>query len=204
MNRWPAVLLVLLFSAETNAQSLFHQFNKLSRPEKWWTVTHLFVAGKAWHATVHVRGVVEQQLASGTPDTIRNGGKIDAFRHAYWMACVSRSIGERKARKLGKAHEKGNYLAFKKGLNDEGALPDSLSGIMDLYNNDAGLAIARLNPAADDRYLQSAILTAIGRGQLKMLRHLPDGTLTDCAGNIVVNSHSWSRPYCLISTRGVH
>lgn len=191
---------LLCWCSTGQGQSLYHQYKKLSRPEKWWIITHLFSAAKAWQATVQTRTVVEQCLAHGVPDTIRNGGKIDAFRHAYWMASVSRKIGEKRARKLGLAHEKGNYLTFKKGKMDDGALPDSLSGVMDLFNNEAGLTIARAYNGANDDFIGTTILNSIERGQLKMLKHRPDGTLTDCTGNPVPTLPVWNRPYCLIPT----
>ena len=41
-----------------------------------------------------------------------NGGALDAFKHAFWMARLTQGIGHRASLSLGKAHEKGNYKAF--------------------------------------------------------------------------------------------
>ena len=42
----------------------------------------------------------------------------------------------KKAVKLGIAHEKANLISFKKMKGDEeGVLPDSISSVMDLFNN---------------------------------------------------------------------
>ena len=61
------------------------------------------------------------------------------------MACLGTTIGEKASRKLGKAHEKGNYKAFRRGKTEDGFLQDETAVEMDLYNNEEGLRIAREN-----------------------------------------------------------
>jgi hypothetical protein len=81
------------------------------------------------------------------------------------MACVTRTIGSKKALKLGRAHEKGNKLQFKKHQLEDKILPDSVSTVMDLHNNEQGAA------AAQDRQLSEAEL------QIKILDLLKQGKL---------------------------
>jgi hypothetical protein len=141
------------------------------------------------------------QKLTGIPDTIGNGGKLDAFRHAYWMASLAHKIGVKKARALGAAHEKGNYLSYKKRKFEDGQLPDSLSGVMDKINNEAGLQLAKIYPKADAAELKRYVLEAIQRGQLRMLKHTAEGKLTDCSGEIISSNGKWFVPYCLITTK---
>ena len=85
------------------------QFKKLSCPEKRWVIFHPFVAKKALKVSLEAREITaeikQQKLLVGTG----NGDQIDAFRHTYWMARLAQEIHWRKANRLGKAHEKGNY-----------------------------------------------------------------------------------------------
>ena len=64
-----------------------------------------------------------------------NSGQVDAFRHAFWMANLTKEIGWRRAKRLGLAHEKGNYKAYKKRKSEDGEIPDKMSSEMDLFNN---------------------------------------------------------------------
>ena len=66
---------------------------------------------------------------------------MDAFRHAYWMARLTQSIGRKKALKLGEAHELGNYQDYLSGKVEEVHLPDSMSSVMDRWNNRLGAGI---------------------------------------------------------------
>ena len=99
---------------------------------------HPFVAKRAYDCTKYVVAAVDSLKRAGTIGTDHNGGSLDAFRHAYWMANLSSAIGSRKALKLGKAHEKGNYLEYKRHRLEDSILPDSVSCAMDLANNRVG------------------------------------------------------------------
>jgi hypothetical protein len=131
-------LLFLLFSLSLFSQS---KFSKLSRPEKCWVLTHPFVAKKAMFASKHVLTVTDSISKLGVIGNDNNGGKLDAFKHAYWMVYLSLKIGSNKAMKLGKAHEKGNSLQWKKKMLEDSILPDSVSSEMDMKNNLEGIRI---------------------------------------------------------------
>ena len=124
-------------------KTTFQKFRVLSCPEKWWVVTHPFVAKKAHKITLEVRKTVEGLKNDTILKGIGNGLQIDAFRHAYWMALLTREIGWRRSNKLGKAHEKGNYKTYKKGEVEDGVLPDKISSEMDLHNNGVGIDIGK-------------------------------------------------------------
>src|SRR5690242_2677899 len=129
-----------------SGQSAASGYCSLSAPEKWWVIWHPFVAKKAYRISLEARTVADSLRTSPVLDGDANGGQVDAFRHSYWMARLSQSMCWKKARSLGKAHEKGNYKSFKKGKMEEGTLPDSASGAMDLYNNKVGIEIGRSMP----------------------------------------------------------
>src|SRR6185369_7369148 len=118
------ILFFCLFLKGEAQISYREEFHKLSCPEKRWVIFHLFIAKKTFRLTQLARATSKELAKSPSLDGDENGGQVDAFRHAYWMALLSQHICWRKARSLGKAHEKGNYREFKKGKTEEGLLPD--------------------------------------------------------------------------------
>ena len=88
---------IFFFSLFTLAAS-----SQISRPEKWWAITHPFVAKKALEITRRVQKTVDSIKVSGIIGNDNLGGRFDAFKHAYWMASVSLGIGSKKALKLGR------------------------------------------------------------------------------------------------------
>ena len=93
---------------------------KISFPEKIWAISHPFVVKKAYKITLHTRAVVRQVKSDSVLIGRGNGLQVDAFRHTYWMATLTREIGWRRARSLGKAHERGNYKTYKKRKEEDG------------------------------------------------------------------------------------
>jgi len=185
------------------AQSLWSKFTKLSRPEKCWAFAHPFVAGKAFHVTIQTYAVTDSIKKTGSIGTDNSGGKLDAFKHAYWIASVTASIGSRKALKLGKAHEKGNKLQFKKHQLEDKELPDSISSCMDLYNNEQGAKTAKEHPDHTFQQLQKEILKKLANGQLKCIRKDQQGNFLTCAGTIIHKEEEfgkWNVPKCLIAS----
>src|ERR1700741_2953495 len=134
LNKISIIFLLLfsfIFQLSAQSPSAVKYFSKLSRPEKCWVIAHPFKAKKAFRITKHVLLDVDSVKASGIIGTDNNGGKLDAFKHAYWMASVAIKIGSRRAKKLGIAHEKGNWIQFKKHQLEDTVLPDSVSAVMD-------------------------------------------------------------------------
>src|SRR5437763_1189417 len=129
-------VLIILTQLSAAQQSPSNEFGKVSCPEKWWAFTHPFIACKAYKLSVKAMEATKEMMKDSTIDHDSNGGQLDAFRHSYWMALLSQKISPRKAKRLGKAHEKGDYLNFKKHRLEDGLLPDSMASVMDLCNND--------------------------------------------------------------------
>src|ERR1700751_2546470 len=90
------LIIFLLLAAGLKSQSVIKSFRSLSYPEKLWVIEHPFVAKKAFHCTQRARLVTDSLEKTGILKD-GNGGQLDAFRHAYWMALLVQKISPHKA-----------------------------------------------------------------------------------------------------------
>lgn len=190
--------LMLLGYSKASSQNIIKGFNSLSCSEKKWVVCHLFVAKKAFRITKEVKEYTNKILLDNLLDQYPSGGKVDAFRHLYWMAKLTKGIGEKKSRSLGNAHEKGNYYSFLRAKKEDGAIPDSISGIMDLNNNEVGIRIGKSALDKENQFIQREVINAINRGEAVILKRNKVGQLITCNNEIVIYKIEWSLPYCLV------
>lgn len=176
------ICLVVFSNLLIGQNTTLGQFKKLSCPEKRWVIFHPFVAKKALKVSLEAREITaeikQQKLLVGTG----NGDQIDAFRHAYWMARLAQEIHWRKANRLGKAHEKGNYQQFKKGKLEDDVLPDKISSEMDLYNNKVGLNLGKLNK---EKELKNEVLNLVKEGKCKIIKTDAEGNFLDEKNNLI-------------------
>lgn len=194
------VNIVILLGMESSVQDQNKRFSDLSRPEKCWVIRHPFKARKALDATVKTLHITDSVKQVGLIGSDMNGGKLDAFKHTYWMAELSRSVGERAALSLGKAHEKGNYRDFSKGNAEDGSLPDKASSDMDHFNNVAGARIFRNHPGLSDKELVETILDALNEGELRLIRKENNNFLS-CEGeplDLNIYRGKWDNGKCLV------
>ena len=159
------------------------KFKMLSRPEKAWSLAHPFIAKKAGVLALKVQRIAKGVEEEGRLGNDYMGGKMDAFRHAYWMASLAQNISAKKVKKLGEAHEKGNYLDFKKRKLEDGAVPDSMSSVMDLANNVMGIDIGIANQNLSRKKLVELIVTSILKGEMKILKKDTSLTYLDDVNN---------------------
>lgn len=203
-----AAAFMLFAFSRANAQSATSGFRQLSRPEKFWVVVHPFVAKKAWRCTQKARTVTDSlekagQLADG------NGGQLDAFRHTYWMALLVQEIAPRKAEKLGRAHEKGNYLDYKRGKNEEGTRADSIACMMDLANNKSGILIGTMyknDTAMQGQSLVEVVLHLDWDGKLTIVKKNENGQPVTCEGKTIDPArykNRWYIPKCLTASNDI-
>jgi hypothetical protein len=188
----------LIFFTQTG---YIKKFKNVSGPEKKWVIFHPFCALKARKLTAKALLVVTELKEKKLPDQFSNGGKLDAFRHAYTMAFLAQKIPVRKLRKLGKAHEKGNYLDFKKGILENGELPDSLSSVMDLLNNEVGFETGRSNKKLSADSLKIIVLEKINGGRAYFMKRNEKGNYLSCDGKEILLEEwkgKWYVPKCLI------
>lgn len=198
------ILCFSLFSSinYSNAQVVLKSFWQLSCPEKFWVVTHPFVAHKVSVLTKEAIIAGHEMKKDTLFDGDESGGQVDAFRHSYWMALLTQKISQRKAILLGKAHEKGNFRKFKRRkVDEESNIPDSISVVMDLFNNDIGVLIGLQNQQSNRDSLKIFIKTAILQGNMKIISKNTQGFFLDLNGNVIEQKsllNSWNNPKCLI------
>lgn len=192
-------MLGLFLSLSLQAQNK-NGFSSLSGPEKWWVMFHPFKAKKALNIslrTIQVRDSIKNSGIIGSDDS---GGRLDAFKHTFWMAGLALEIGSKSAFKLGKAHEKGNYKSYLKGDPEDGVLPDKAASDMDLFNNKQGISIARSHPDATENELITIILDELNKGSLKIIRK-ESGIFLNCQGEPLDPETllgTWENDKCLI------
>ena len=112
--------------------------HEISKYEYRWAFFHPFAAKKIQKHLNEAMNVYQSVKSSKLLDTVESGGTLDAFRHTYTMAYLSRFVKISKLRKLGKAHERGNEYFFYKNQQEFGERADSLACVMDLRNNELG------------------------------------------------------------------
>jgi hypothetical protein len=163
---------IMFIPAQINAQDKDDgkvNVSSLSRPEKWWAVTHIFVAFKAKKISSYSLYLTDSLKQDSNLDGDASGGQVDAFRHAVWMALLTKNMRWKKAWRLGKAHEKGNYLQYKKGKLEDGFPPDKVSSDMDFWNNDVGISITKNNKTLSDSAIVSTVIEKILSGEMKII-----------------------------------
>ena len=193
----------LVVSCQIEAQSGLKSFFKLSGPKKTWVLFHPFKAKKSLLIAKEAQKVTDSIAKTNLLDGDKNGGQVDAFRHAYWMARLRQEIGKNAARSLGKAHEKENYLTFKKRKLEDGTVPDKISSIMDLYNNEEGLKLITRRSKISKKGLIYRIVNAIHLGKMKIIRKDNRGNFLTCDGKLI-NTQSlkgkWENNKCLVAS----
>lgn len=178
----------ILFSLNIKAQESkdkWISFKKLSRPEKCWVLSHLFVANSAYKVSNFARLVADSLKNDSILDGDADGGQVDAFRHSYWMSVLVREMHPKKALKLGRAHEKGNYLDYKRKKNEEGSLPDKVACEMDLWNNEVGINLGNKYRDVSLDSLKTIVITEILKGSMKVIFKNKSGESLDKEGNTI-------------------
>ncbi len=200
---WIKLFLLILFSQKVYTQTITKSFFKLSTPEKFWVFFHPFKAKRAFVITEEVLKTTDSISKIGLLDNDINGGQLDAFKHSYWMARLSQTIGVRASINLGKAHENGNYRAFKKGQKEDDFLPDHPSSEMDLFNNKVGVKIIENNPYLNKSSLISDIIDEVNNGLMRILKKDQQGNFLTCSGEIIPKDSlkgKWENKKCLVDS----
>ncbi|MBK5209127.1 MAG: hypothetical protein JJE44_06445 [Flavobacteriaceae bacterium] len=197
-----AVFIVILFlSSQLSAQSNWEKFWNLSVPYKKWVLFHPFKAKSALEVSLEAIKVSDSVAKTDLLDKDIAGGQVDAFRHAYWMARLRQEIGKRAAISLGRAHEKDNYITYKKHETENGIVPDKASKEMDLFNNNVGLSFTQKGISDSKNGLTYKIVNAILSGDLRVVKKDSIGNFLTCDGKIIPSGellHSWQNRKCLI------
>ena len=199
------ILFFTLITFGSWAQGTKSKFSSLSSPEKWWVIWHPFKVKSALEGTIRTLEITDSIKNSNVIGDDINGGNLDAFKHAYWMADLSKRIGSKAALKLGEAHEKGNYRTFQKGETEDGYLPDKASSDMDLFNNLAGASLHGRSLVTSEKEMINEILNALLQGELKIIKK--DGQLfLNCKGDVLdpkMIRGKWENDKCLIPSNSL-
>ena len=175
---------------------------KPSLSEKCWAILHPFKVKKAIRITKEVQKTVDSIAKEKALGANITGNQLDAFKHAFWMYKLSEGIGWRSARSLGRAHEKGNYHFYKKNKKEDGVLPDEKSSLMDLYNNNVGIALYRSKKKETDSVVVVEVLLGMVKdGEMQVLQKDSEGSFVDCQGNKIDNGvlkGKWKNDKCLV------
>lgn len=200
------LLLFLFISLNVFSQSNFKSFFDLSGPKRTWVLFHPFKAKKSLKISKEANRVADSIAKTNLLDGDKSGGQVDAFRHAYWMARLRQEIGKRAARSLGKAHEKENYLTFKKNKLEDGVVPDEISSTMDLHNNEEGLKLITRKSKVSQNGLIFRIINAIKAGKMRVIKKDKKGNFLTCDGKIISKESlkgKWKNNKCLMASNNI-
>ncbi|RME16411.1 MAG: hypothetical protein D6799_04950 [Bacteroidetes bacterium] len=162
------IILILILNILTT--SLLYSQHK-GKHQYRWAVFHPVAAIKVKHIYKKNLPIYQQVKQQKILDTLENGGKLDAFRHAFFMACFAQKIQTKKLIKLGIAHEKDDVYYFHKNKKAEYAdIPDSTSIQMDLYNNNIGIELGRKYRTLSHQQIKDTIIRFISENKLKTIR----------------------------------
>jgi hypothetical protein len=188
------IVFFLFVSTLLNGQKPF-------KSEICWGLWHPIAAIKVKRMYSKLYAIYNQPTNKTELDNYNNGGKLDAFRHVFFMAAFAQKIKVKKLRKLGIAHEKGNYHQFLKHKTEEGELPDSLSSVMDLFNNEVGLKIGFANKKINLEKLQELVIWKIKTGNAAIIKRNKQGLYVECDDKIIdmqLYKGKWFLPKCLV------
>lgn len=174
-----------------------------SKYEWLWALGHPFAAVKVKMITKKCYFIYNNDPnLKNQLDHFSNGGKLDAFRHVFFMAAFAQKIKVKKLRKLGIAHEKGNYRQFLRSQNEDGEIPDSLETVMDLKNNEVGFEIGKENKKAALENLKDIVVSEIKKGKAMIMKRNNKGIYLDCSNKPIDlwMFRTWSTPKCLVSS----
>ncbi len=194
------VAILLLISSITYSQS--KSFSSLSKYEKRWAFFHPFAALRIKKHQGEMYAVYNDVQKNNLLDQYKNGGKLDAFRHTFSMAYFSRFVCARKLRRLGKLHEKGNHLQFKRNIEEDGELPDSVSCVMDIWNNEVGITIGKEFKKVPVEELKQKVIEIIRKGSAFIVKRNEFGMYVDCNGDPIPEKKkgTWGIPKCLVGS----
>ena len=183
------------------------QVPHLSRYERIWAIWHPFAAIKIKRINTRAAQFYNPSGLRSNLDNFSSGGKLDAFRHVYFMAAFAQKVSVKKLRKLGIAHEKANYRQFLKGEKEEGELPDSLSSVMDLFNNELGFKIGSSSKNSNYSDLKTEVIKKISNGEALIFKRNLSGQYLDCNGTILRQREQikqWGKAGCLVRSDDVY
>ncbi len=176
-------------------------------PVALWAFSHPFAAAKIKKINKTCQAIYNQKEIKTRLDSFSNGGKLDAFRHVFFMAAFHQKVKTKKLRKLGKAHENKNYRQFLKGETNNEHRHDSLSMVMDLHNNEVAFGLKETTNALSLKELKEKVIQTILSGKALILKRNRQGQLLKCDARILSPEElnkGWYIPKCLVNSDQVY
>jgi hypothetical protein len=173
---------------------------RTSRYEFLWAVAHPFAALKVKKVYKKATKLFDQNELKVKLDAYSSGGKLDAFRHMFYFAAFAQKIKPKKVLKLGKAHEKTNYLDFKRGKLEDELTADSLSCVMDLLNNEMGVKLGSENKTLNLEELKQKVIDLVNKGDAYTILRDKEGRFIDCNNHVIdmqAYRGKWFVPKCI-------
>ena len=207
MKKIRFVVFCFFITVNIFSQSDVKSFFKLSAPLKTWVIFHPFKAKKSYKISLETNKVADSIAKTSALGKDIAGGQVDAFRHAYWMMRLKQEVGEKTARSLGKAHEKNNYITFKRNRKEDGVIPDEISSVMDLFNNEVGLKLISKKSKLSRKAIVNRIVLAIKEGKFKIIKKDNQGNFLDCLGKKLLKKEvlgKWKNQKCLVKSNYVY
>lgn len=177
--------------------------HQISKYEYRWAFFHPFAAKKIQKHLIEAMDVYTEIKKSKQLDEFESGGTLDAFRHTFTMAYLSRYVKIKKLRKLGKAHERGNEYFFYKKHHEFGERADSLACVMDLRNNELGFEIGLKYCQVSKEELKAIVIEQIKNGNAWKLKKNSQNQYVSCENEpILIENYKnqWFLPKCLIKS----
>jgi len=177
--------------------------HQISKYEYRWAFFHPIAAKKVQKHLIEAMDVYTEVKKSKQLDEFESGGTLDAFRHTFTMAYLSRYVKSKKLRKLGKAHERGNEYFFYKKHQEFGERADSLACVMDLRNNELGFEIGLKYCQASKEELKTIVIEQIKNGNAWKLKKNSQNQYVSCENEpILIENYKkqWFLPKCLIKS----
>jgi len=190
------IIIIIFMIVLTPHQTVYGQNAKIkiSRPEIFWAIAHPFQVRKALNIS-KIAIAITDSIENDSILTDRSGGQLDAFKHGIWMAILTKEIGGKAAIKLGNAHEKANYLNFKKGR----PYSSHMHTVMDSLNNISGAK--RGNDSLTTNQMIVDIIAGVKEGEFHILKKDKLGNYISCKGNeIEILPYQWEQYECLVKS----
>lgn len=161
-----------------------------------WVIGHPFIAKKSYVLS-KISMQITDSIMQDSILTDGQGGALDAFRHGIWMTLLSDAIGNGRAIKLGRAHEKSNYRNFKKGR----PFSSYHHSLMDSINNLRAIEIP--TSGLQRKEIIQTLIDSVKAGYFVIIRKNEVGESLDSSGQIVQKDKKrWKCNECLIKSNG--
>ena len=180
---------------------LIAQAVHISWHEKRWALFHPIAAIKVKRIAKQCAQITACVETHHNLDHFKSGGKLDAYRHVFYMAAFAKKVNPKKIKKLGVAHEKTNFKQFKRSTFEDGEVPDSVSCEMDLKNNAFGIALGRISKSSNLQELSDLVLLEIEKGKAWIMKRNTAGNYLSCDEQTIDLTQYkgvWAIPKCLV------